>query len=228
MNNIDTKTLPSFFQTILPAIKFVLVALLVSLLFSMASGNLAHAGKTEDEAKKYCDSLDLSSSKLKTACKAGFKKGYNKLSKETNVCHKLNTNEKSEEYKTCAAAYRAGKAAKEAGSGSTADQFAGKEKCGNVATFFDYSCGSVDNKSGGSSNPIFKILLTVIAWLTAGVMVAVVGGIVYGGFLYLTAQDNAGQTQKGIIVIVDAVIGLIAFSLMWALLNFIIPGGIYN
>lgn len=172
-----------------------------------------------DKASQYC-----SGKAEAAACEYGFKAGYEE--KKGGVCWAKYDNErKNDKYKACADGKKEGTKQKNA---PTEDKFAGKEKCGNVGTFFDFGCGAVDPKGGGSNNPIFRILLTVIAWLTAGVMVAVIGGIVYGGFLYLTAQDNASQTQKGIIVIVDSVIGLILFGLMWTILNFIIPGGIYN
>ncbi len=177
------------------------------------------ADAASDKASEYCNGKPKES-----ACEYGFKAGYEE--KKGGVCWAKYDNErKNAEYKACAAGKAEGTKQKNA---KTEDKFAGDKKCGDVGTFFDFGCGGVDAKGGGSNNPIFRILLTIIAWLTAGVMVAVIGGIVYGGFLYITAQDNASQTQKGITVIVDSMIGLIAFGLMWAILNFIIPGGIYN
>lgn len=75
-------------------------------------------------------------------------------------------------------------------------------------------------------NVIFDWLLAVIRFLSAGVGIAVTGGIVFGGILYLTARDNAGQAQKAITVITNALIGLLLYILMFAILNWLIPGGI--
>jgi len=64
--------------------------------------------------------------------------------------------------------------------------------------------------------------------VTSLVVLAVVGGIVYGGFLYLSARDNSGQTQKGVTVITNSIVALIAWVFTYALINFIVPGGLFN
>lgn len=217
-------------------ISFLLIAVLLSGIFVVASSNSAFADASS-KAKAYCAKY-TDNAKLKAACEHGYVKGYNKSTRGdcfTYAQNKLPDRysasqvKGSETYKACATAKVQGKNDRATDDGAGKGQALSGSKCGDVTTFFDYSCGSdADKKSGGDKNPIFRILLTVVAWLTAGVMVAVIGGIVYGGFLYMTAQDNTGQTQKGITVIVDSVIGLIAFGLMWTILNFIIPGGIYN
>jgi len=196
----------------------------------------ASAKTAKTQAKEYCASKNYPEVKNKdthdyserSACVLGFTTGYNKTNKNQATCHKKVTDDETKkEYKSCEDGYVAGETA---GAANSKNQTYDGTDCGTqVKTFFDFQCGvDADRNSGDNDNPIFRILLTVIAWLTAGVMVAVIGGIVYGGFLYMTAQDNAGQTQKGITIIVDAVIGLIAFGLMWTFLNFIIPGGIYS
>jgi len=80
---------------------------------------------------------------------------------------------------------------------------------------------STEQKDSG----IWGLLLLVINILTAGVGVAAVGGIVYGSILYTTAAGSAEQTKKAITIIKDVVLGLLAYMLMYAILNFIVPGG---
>jgi len=102
-------------------------------------------------------------------------------------------------------------------------------KCGDVKTSIDFGCdGSTNSKSGGSANPIFQILIIVIRFLSVGVGLAVAGGIIWGGILFVTARGNSSQTQKGVTVIVNSVIGLLLFIFMFAILNFVIPGGIFS
>lgn len=101
-------------------------------------------------------------------------------------------------------------------------------ECGGVKTYFNFDCGSVDAKKGGNENPIIAITLIIVGWITGLVSLAVVGAIVYGGFLYLSAQDNSSQTQKGIEVIVNAVIGLLLLISFYAIINFVVPGGLFN
>lgn len=100
--------------------------------------------------------------------------------------------------------------------------------CGDVKTYFKFDCGSVDTKKGGNQNPIIAFALIAVGWITGLVSLAVVGAIVYGGFLYLSAQDNSSQTQKGIEVIVNAVIGLLLLISFYAIINFVVPGGLFN
>lgn len=76
-----------------------------------------------------------------------------------------------------------------------------------------------------TNSGIWGLLLLVINILTAGVGVAAVGGIVYGSILYTTAAGSAEQTKKAITIIKDVVLGLLAYMLMYSILNFIVPGG---
>lgn len=71
-----------------------------------------------------------------------------------------------------------------------------------------------------------SVLNTIINFLAIGVGIAVVGGIVWGAMLYTTSNGDSGKTQQGITVIVNAVIGLIVFIFMYAIINFIVPGGV--
>ncbi len=75
-------------------------------------------------------------------------------------------------------------------------------------------------------NAIYTWLLYLIRFLSISVGIAVVGGIVWGGIIYLTARDNTAQTQKSIHIIGNAIVGLLLYLLMFAILNFLIPGGI--
>lgn len=100
--------------------------------------------------------------------------------------------------------------------------------CAGVSTFFEFNCSTDSNTAkGGRENPIVSLMLTILAWVSGLVALATVGAIVYGGILYTTAQDNAAQTQKGIMYVVDSVIGLILWFSAFALINFIVPGGLF-
>lgn len=78
----------------------------------------------------------------------------------------------------------------------------------------------------GSGNPIYDYAKGFIRFLTAGVGIVVVGAIIFGGITYASARGDQSQTQKGIEIITNAVIALVIFLLMAAILNFIIPGGL--
>ena len=89
-------------------------------------------------------------------------------------------------------------------------------------------CDNVDvSKDGVENSGVWSLLLTAINILTAGIGLAVVGGIIYASILYTTAGGNAEQTKKALEFIRNVVIGLLAYALMFAILNFIIPGGLF-
>lgn len=87
--------------------------------------------------------------------------------------------------------------------------------------------GTIDEKDI-DQNGIWRLLLIAINVLTAGVGIAALGGIVYGAILYTTAGGSTEQTKKALGFILNVVIGIIAYALMFALLNFIIPGGLFS
>ena len=78
------------------------------------------------------------------------------------------------------------------------------------------------------STGVFGILVLAINILTAGVGVAAIGGIVYGSILYTSAGGSPEQVKKAMGIITNVVIGVIAYALMFSLLNFIIPGGLFH
>ena len=72
------------------------------------------------------------------------------------------------------------------------------------------------------------MVLFVINILAVGVGVAVVGGIVWGGLLYSASDGDSGKTKEAIEVIKNAIIGLVLFFAMYASVNFLVPGGLFN
>jgi hypothetical protein len=98
--------------------------------------------------------------------------------------------------------------------------------CGGVQTAI-IKCDQNNQDDSLSNNGIWGLLLIAINIMTAGVGVLAVAGIVYGAVLYSTAEDKADQVNKAVDIIRNVIIGLIAFALMWAGLNFIVPGGVF-
>jgi len=84
----------------------------------------------------------------------------------------------------------------------------------------------VDKGTTVQDNVIIVWLSSIIKFLTVGVGLAATGGVVFGGFLYLTAQGNSGQIQKGVATILNALIGVGLYALSFAIINFLIPGGV--
>ncbi len=90
-------------------------------------------------------------------------------------------------------------------------------------------CDNVNvDEEGVENSGLWSILLTVVNILTAGVGVLALAGIVYGAVLYTSAGGNTEQVKKAYGIFTNVVIGVLAFAGMFALLNFIVPGGVFN
>jgi hypothetical protein len=81
------------------------------------------------------------------------------------------------------------------------------------------------NANGGGS--IQNLLVYVVNFLALGVGLAVIAGIIFGGFLYASAAGNAEQAKRGIGYVRNAIIALVVFIFMYAIINFLIPGGLF-
>jgi hypothetical protein len=102
-------------------------------------------------------------------------------------------------------------------------------KCGNDQVAIGVSINGqncVDKGTTFETNVIFVWLTSIIKFLTVGVGLAAVGGVVYGGFLYLTARGNVGQVEKGVTTIINALIGVGLYALAFAIINYLVPGGV--
>ena len=100
------------------------------------------------------------------------------------------------------------------------------ETCGGVQTALVH-CDQPGGTDKIEDTGVWGILLMVINILTAGVGVVALGGLVYGAILYTSAGGKPEQVKKAYTIFTDVVIGIVAFAAMWALLNFIIPGGVF-
>lgn len=96
----------------------------------------------------------------------------------------------------------------------------GAEECNDI----DLNILRCDNDGG---NPVTSLVLQIINFLAVGVGVVVVGGIVYGALLYTTSNGDSSKAQQGITTIVNAVIGLLLFIFTYAIINYLVPGGVF-
>ena len=103
-----------------------------------------------------------------------------------------------------------------------------QQKCGGVDTTV-IAC----TQPGGDNVPIdqsgtWGLLLLILNIMTAGVGILAVGGIAYGAVLYSSAGDKAEQTKKAVTIITNVVIGIVAYGLMYSVLQYLVPGGVFN
>ncbi len=79
-----------------------------------------------------------------------------------------------------------------------------------------------------SGNPVIGIMLEIINFLAVGVGIAVVGGIIWGGMIYASSNGEPNKVQQAKLIIVNAVLGLVLFIFMYAIINFLVPGGLFT
>ncbi len=75
-----------------------------------------------------------------------------------------------------------------------------------------------------ADNPIFIYLRSIIQFLSAGVGVVVVLMLIISGIQYTTSSANPQALQAAKKRMANAIIGLLLFIFMVAILNFLIPG----
>ena len=81
---------------------------------------------------------------------------------------------------------------------------------------------------GKDGEGIFCILNLVLQIFTYGVGIVGTLGIIISGIQYLTARDNESQLVKAKTRLFNIAIGLIAYAVMYAFLQWLIPGGVFN
>ena len=83
------------------------------------------------------------------------------------------------------------------------------------------------NEKAGEGAIIY-LLRYVIQLMTYGVGILAVGGVVYAGVMYASASGNQEQVKKAKMMLFNVAIGLLAYAFMFAITNFLIPGGVFN
>lgn len=101
-------------------------------------------------------------------------------------------------------------------------------ECGGIETSI-VSCNQPGGKDADIKDTgVWGVLLLGINILTAGVGVVAVAGIVWASILYTSSGGEADKVKKAMTIISDIVIGIVAYALMYAALNFLVPGGLFN
>lgn len=103
----------------------------------------------------------------------------------------------------------------------------------NLLTIFGKDCGNglktaiLDICPGSDGEGIYDTLALGLSIVTYGVGAAAVIGIVISAYQYITARDNSVQVTKAKNRILQIVIGLVIWVLIWGILQFLLPGGLF-
>ncbi len=96
-------------------------------------------------------------------------------------------------------------------------------KCKDPKVLVKYIAPNDITKSG-----IWTVLVMAINILTVGVGIAAVAGILWGSFLFITAAGSPEQFKKARMVIFETVLGIVVYAVMYAFINYLIPGGLFS
>ena len=75
-----------------------------------------------------------------------------------------------------------------------------------------------------SDSGIVEIVRFAVRFLTGGVVIVGTIGIIWCGYLILTARDNEEQVAKARGRMIDVIIGIIAFGILGFLVDLFLPG----
>ena len=97
-------------------------------------------------------------------------------------------------------------------------------ECGSTQTAY-FTC------TGGStatSSAFWQLMLIILNILTGLIAIIAVGGVVWGALRYAAAGDDSGATAEARAFIRNVLLGLVLYVGMWAIIQYIVPGGLFS
>lgn len=112
----------------------------------------------------------------------------------------------------------------------------GKSSDRNVHTKFDFGClGTAYEKEPGkfpnsskNLSPILDFLYAIIRFLSIGVGIVITIALIVSGIQYSASEGNAEASTKAKKRVESALTGLVIYVFSYALLQFLIPGGVFK
>lgn len=110
--------------------------------------------------------------------------------------------------------------------GATFEQ--NKDDCEGVSTGVKIDGNNCIGDDSGdiNTNPIIVLLKLVINFLAVGVGIVAAISIIVAGIQWSASRDNPQALQQAQNRMTNAVIGVLLFIFMYAILNFLVPGGL--
>lgn len=116
------------------------------------------------------------------------------------------------------------------GETSTSTGTDGKQ-CGRgesaVVLSISIGCRGDDWPGVDSVNPIIDMVLAVVRFLSLGVGVVVVGSIIWAGIQYSTSRGDPQAVSASINRVTNSFIALLLYIFIFAIANFLVPGGMF-
>lgn len=82
-----------------------------------------------------------------------------------------------------------------------------------------------EDNGGGGIFYILNLILTIVTW---GVGIAATVGLVWTSIKYIMSSGDPGKTAQAKMRILEIVIGLALYASLWAILNWLLPGGVLH
>lgn len=106
----------------------------------------------------------------------------------------------------------------------------GGYECGKgsnvVKTRINFGC--LGPSSPHNISPIEDMLYAFVRFLSYGVGIVLIGSMIWAGVQYSTSEGNPETTQAAKNRIRDAVIGLFIYIFAFSLVQYLVPGGLFN
>ena len=103
----------------------------------------------------------------------------------------------------------------------------GQKVCGNTKTAY-VECRPSGGTSGIEATDMWYLFSVLLNILLALFIVAAVGVLIWAGTLYASSADNAAKLNQAKKYIRNVLIAVVAYVLLYAFLQFLIPGGIFK
>lgn len=95
-----------------------------------------------------------------------------------------------------------------------------------VQISFDIGCLG-ESYDGEQYNPVLDMLFALLRFVSTGVGIVVTGSIVWAGIQYSTSRGNPQGTEAALKRVYNSVIALLIYIFAFAILNFLVPGGLF-
>jgi hypothetical protein len=99
-------------------------------------------------------------------------------------------------------------------------------KCGG--TTFHQVTTSIDIGCKGVGNPVSDMLFAFLRFLSVGVGLVIVGSLIWAGILYIFSRDDPGAVSTAKMRILHTIVALLIYIFAYAMLDFLIPGGLFT
>ncbi len=208
-------------------------ALLVSSIAvsSPVEAKLKTDNQIQTEAERFCGKGD---GPIARACRTGYRAGYGGTTARTDACDSAQYN--NSEKTRCREGYDSAaklKAKDSVSDGDKASVFGnaeGKYQCGKGKDTFKtkFNFGCLGNKATSDISPLEDLIYAIIRFMSVGIGLLVVASIVYAGIQYSASEGKPDAAQQAKNRVRNSIIGLIVYIFAFALIQYLVPGGLFG